>query len=334
MEISQFHDVIKSPQNVRSPVSIKPESPVTFTSFLQQSFDEKGGAAHSTPQETGVSMPQMHPPVFPGMTDWEIYRDEQLLSNPGGDQYFIDQASKGEAEESTSFLERVGKDVRDAFSNLGNFFGHLLFGTETHYRDVEGQVQTAEDRGLIGSLVDFVKDIGSALTVGAWRPDGEAEPASFGERAEFVFSKLKEAFSGDLVGGVGGCVNHMAEDLVLAGWNLVEVIPDATIGNFVVGEKLTTNIFDNGQVAVDYLTDILPAGEAWLRVHSENLGDGELPVLFNLGMPETMQGDVHWETIRNTPFRKTIETIGALLVDVATLTLLDQVEPGSDDRRK
>lgn len=60
----------------------------------------------------------------------------------------------------------------------------------------------------------------------------------------------------------------MAEDRMLTGWNLVEVIPDATIGNLGAGEKLTTTFFDNGQVTIDYLTDILPAGEAWLRVHS------------------------------------------------------------------
>lgn len=334
MEISQFQSVHTSPQIVRGPIANRSASPLSFSDFLPKSPEKTVQTVPTTPPKMVVSMPQMHPPVFPGMSNWETYRDEQLLSNPGGDQYFTDQTPKAEGEEDSSFFERVGKDVGDAFSNLGNFFGHLLFGTETHYRDAEGQVQVAEEHGLIGSLVDFVKDVGSALTMGAWRPDGEAEPAGFGERAEFVFGKLKEAFLGDLVGGVGGSINHMAEDLVLTGWNLVEVIPDATIGNFEAGEKLTTSIFDNGQVAIDYLTDILPAGEAWLRVHSASLGDGELPVLFNLGMPETVEGDARWETIQNTPFRKTIETIGALLVDVVTLTLVERsVNPGSDERR-
>lgn len=333
MEVSQSQGAFTQPQIVHGPTANKPASSSTFSDFLKQSQEKKVQTASPIPQKLDVSMPQMHPPPFPEMSGWQIYRDEQLLSNPGGDQYFTDQASTGKDEEGNSFLERVGKDVRDAFSNLGNFFGHLLFGAETHYRDTEGNVQVTEESGLIGSLVDFVKDVGSALTMGTWRPDGEAEPASFGERAEFVFGKLKEAFFGDLVGGVGGSINHMAEDLVLAGWNLVEVIPDATIGNFAAGEKLTTTIFDNGQVAIDYLTDILPAGEAWLRVHSANLSDSQLPVLFNLGMPETVQGDARWETIRNTPYRKTIETIGALLVDVATLTLFDHFIARSDDRR-
>ena len=333
MEISQFQNQFTSPQIIPTPVVRKPESPLIFSDFLPESPEETTHVTTSSPPPRTEAMPQLFPPILPGMSGWEIYRDEQLLSNPGGDQYFTDQASTAEGKESHSFCERVGKDVSDALANLGNFFGHLLLGTETHYRDTEGQVQVAEERGLVGSLVDFVKDVGSALTMGAWRPDGEKEPAGLGERAEFVFGKLKEAFVGDLVGGVGGSVNHMAEDLVLTGWNLVEVIPDATIGNFVAGERLTTMIFDNGQVAIDYLTDILPAGEAWLRVHSGDLSGGQLPVLFNLDMPETAQGDVRWETIHNTPFRKTIETIGALLADIATLTLLDIVNSGSEDHR-
>jgi hypothetical protein len=126
----------------------------------------------------------------------------------------------------------------------------------------------------------------------------------------------------------------MAGDLVLAGWNLVEVLPDATIGNLESGRKLTTTLFDNGQVWVEYLTDIVPTGDAWLRVHAPSLQEFKLPVVYNLGMPEHFTGDTRWEYIRNTPFRKTIETIGALLADVAIGLSTGQVNLTSDSGPK
>ena len=112
--------------------------------------------------------------------------------------------------------------------------------------------------------------------------------------------------------------------MLLAGWNLVEVAPDATIGNLEAGRQLTTKIFDNGQVVVEYLTDIMPAGDAWLRVHAAKF-DGSshrLPVLYNLKMPERYHTDARWKTARNTPLRKAIQTIGAMVADFVTIQLL------------
>jgi hypothetical protein len=59
-------------------------------------------------------------------------------------------------------------------------------------------------------------------------------------------------------------------------------------------------------------------------VHAANFdGDSRrLPVLYNLKMPERNQTDIRWKTIRNTPLRKTIETIGAIVADVVTIRLL------------
>jgi hypothetical protein len=148
---------------------------------------------------------------------------------------------------------------------------------------------------------------------------------------------MKEAIIGDLVQGVSGSVIHMGEDLALAGWNLVEVLPDATIGNFQEGRKLTTTIFDNGQVAIDYVTDILPMGEAWLRVHASklcNLKDPKLPILYNMNMPEHFTGDVRWRYIRNTPFRKTIETIGSLLADIVAVKIINDAKSTSEERHE
>lgn len=256
------------------------------------------------------------------ISDWEKYRDDQLLSNPGGDHYYLEQNKVvSHPDDQESFWGRLKKDFSDAFSNVKNFFQNLLFGSKIRYRDKNNQIQEAKQRGLIGSVIDFFKDLGSALSFGAWRPDGEAEPKGFLKRCGFFFSKMKEAIFGDLIQGVTGSIVHMGEDLIFAGWNLVESIPDATIGNLKEGKKLTTAIFDNGQVALDYLTDILPSGDAWLRVHSPDLKKLSPPILNNINMPEHSTEDVRWKYVRNTPFRKTIETIGSLLIDVLTLKI-------------
>ncbi|OGQ97540.1 MAG: hypothetical protein A2521_10130 [Deltaproteobacteria bacterium RIFOXYD12_FULL_57_12] len=262
---------------------------------------------------------------------WQKYKDDQLLSNPGGDQYSLEQ-KKILPEPEPSFFKRLGKDLGDAFDNVKNFFSNFLFGATVCRRDANDQIQTTKNKGFVGSIVDFCKDLGSALSFGTWRPDGEAAPQGPMARLAFFAGKIKEAVLGDLLGGIGSSINHMGEDLVLAGWNLVEVLPDATIGNMAAGRQLTSTIFDNGQVAIDYLTDILPFGEAWLRVHAPNLKSGDLPILYNLKLPENYPEDERWQNIRNTPFRKKIETVGALLADIVSLGLLGQITATSEKR--
>lgn len=273
--------------------------------------------------------------TLPSMTDWEKYRDDQLLGNPGGDHYYLKQnAVLSHPADQQSFMGRIGKDISDAFANVKNFFQNFFLGARIRYRDESNQIQEARQRGLLGSVVDFSKDIVSAMSFGLWRPDGEQEPRGIKQRMGFFFSKMKEAVLGDVVQGASGSLIHMGEDLILAGWNLIEVLPDATIGNFSSGRKLTTTIFDNGQVVIDYLTDILPTGEAWLRVHAMNLGGPKglkLPVLYNIRMPERYTEDVRWRYVRNTPLRKKIETIGALLADIITVKCISESELSSDE---
>jgi hypothetical protein len=258
-------------------------------------------------------------------TDWQKYKDDQLLRNPGGDYYHLEErrVSKDSGERK-SFLSRVGKDLSDFFGNVKNFFGNLFMGSKFHYRDENNEIKEATQRGLLGTCVDFVKDVGSALTFGLWHPGEEKGPQGIGERVSHFGSRLKKAFLGDLVEGVPKSVNHMAKNLVLAGLNLAQVVPDATIGNAEAGRKLTTTLFDNGQVMVEYLTDIIPSGDAWFRVHAMNLQGFKAPVLYNLELPEHAKGDARWQYVRNTPFRKTIETIGTLLADIATFGLAGQ----------
>ncbi|MBW1721765.1 MAG: hypothetical protein JRH13_05080 [Deltaproteobacteria bacterium] len=270
-----------------------------------------------------------------GMTDIQKYKDDQLLSNPGGDAYYLDRKEVlPDDRKQESFWGRIGKDLSDAFGNVKNFFKNLLFGSKIHYRDEKGRIREATQRGLLGSVVDFFKDLGSALSFGAWRPDGEESPGGAGKRVVFFFSKLKEAVFGDLLQGGMGSVIHMGEDLLFAGWNLLETVPDATIGNFKAGKELTTRVFDDGQVILDYLTDILPSGEAWVRVHSWDLKKGKPPIILNSGMPEQGVEDSRWKYVRNTPFRKAIETIGSLFTDILTLRFLGQIKLFGEDRHQ
>lgn len=269
------------------------------------------------------------------MSDIRKYKDDQLLSNPGGDHYYLDQRKIiTKPNEQESFWGRVGKDLSDAFANVQNFVRNFLFGSKIHYRDQDGQIREARQRGLVGSVVDFFKDVGSAFTFGAWHPDGEEEPQGFGKRVGVFFSKMKEALFGDLIQGVSGSIIHMGEDLLFAGWNLAEVIPDATIGNVKSGRELTTQVFDNGQVLMDYVTDVLPPGEAWVRVHSPDLKALEPPLVHNAQMPESGSEDERWAYVRNTPFRKTIETIGSLLSDIFTLRFLGHLKILGDERNQ
>jgi hypothetical protein len=269
------------------------------------------------------------------MSSWQKYKDDQLLRNPGGDHYDLEHKKVDvDPPQRKSLWGRIGKNLSDAFGNVKNMFSNFLFGAKICYRDQNNQIREATRKGLVGSIVDFFKDLGSAFSFGHWRPDGSPVPEGFTGRLGHFVSHLKKAFSKDLFDGVGGSVNHMAGNLVLAGWNLAQVLPDATLGNLDAGKKLTTTIFDNGQVFVEYLTDILPAGDAWLRVHAPSFKEGKFPIVYNLGMPERYSGDVRWEYIRNTPFRKSIETVGSLLADVASALTIGEVKFLSDDAPK
>ncbi len=283
--------------------------------------------ARQAPREASAAQPAV-PEGLEGMSDLAKYKDDQLLRNPGGDHYDLEKGVVvTDSKDQESFLGRVGKDLSDSFGNIKNFFQNILMGSKIRYRDEHNQIREATQRGMVGSICDFFKDMGSALSLGYWRPDGSEAPTGVAGRLGYVASKIKDAILGDIIHGVSSSVNRMGKNLVLAGWNLVEVVPDATLGNFEGGRKLTTTVFDNGQVAVEYLTDVMPTGEAWFRVHAWSLKELKAPVLYNIRMPESHPEDVRWRYVRNTPFRKTIETVGALLADVTAIGILGQTGP-------
>jgi len=323
-------------ENSRSSVPVA-SSPSTLQTVVPD-FSLKnvsGLQGISGKKAAGLYEAQEYRPAEPArMSGVQKYKDDQLLLHPGGDHYGLARAENIPDEDGQkSFVNRLGKDISDAFANVKNFFNDFLFGADVRYRDEHGVVQEGTRKGLIGSVVDFFKDLGSAFSLGTWRPDGEAEPEGFLKRAGFFLSKINEAIFGDLVQGICGSAIHMGKDLLFAGWNALEVIPDATVGNLEPGRKLTTAVFDNGQVVMDYLTDIVPFGDAWVRVHSMELKGAKPPLLQNIQREETSTDDLRWKHIRNTPFRKSIETIGALAMDILTLKVLGHTKIFSEERK-
>ena len=359
-QISLWKPVLDT--SFRTPITLPPRGTVSFNAVLAESAASQSkarnpvqqGAASNFSSPQGLIEPppraasnskaidayqqQENQPIETKKTSgFQKYRDDQLLSNPGGDHYYLNQKKVlSDPKDQDSFWGRLKKDLSDAAGNVKNFFNNVLFGAKFHYRDENDQIQEAKKKGFVGSLVDFVKDVGSAFSFGAWRPDGEEAPQGFVKRIGFFFSKMKEAVFGDLIQGVSGSVVNMGEDLIFAGWNVAETLPDATLGNFKAGRDATSAVFDNGQVVMDYLTDILPSGEASVRVHAldlKNLKKIKPPIYNNLKRPERTKGDERWQYVRNTPFRKTIETIGTLFMDILSLDLAGRIELFSEEKK-
>jgi hypothetical protein len=284
--------------------------------------------------EIAASAYQANAPTSKPPSDLQKYIDDQLLGNPGGDRYNLD-AKEVKPAGTHSFAQRIGKDAADAFGNVRNFFANFFLGAKFCYRNEQGEIKEGRKRGVLATIGDFFKDLGSVLSFGTWRPDGEAEPKGFRQRLKFSCLKLKEAVVDDLLKGLPASVNHMTEDTLIAAWNIAEIVPDATIGNFEVGEKAVSKVFDGGQVLIDYVTDVIPTGEGWQRVHAWSLKKGKPPILHNLEKSERDSEDSRWRFIRNTAFRKTVETIGSLVADVLTFGLVRWVtSSGSKPRHE
>ena len=249
---------------------------------------------------------------------YKIYKEDQLMSNPGGDSFFISRVSGviDNGYDHSRISKRVGKDLADAGNNLLNAVKDLGIGAKFKYVDKHGDVKEGRKIGFAGTVANFFKDITSGLTFGLYSPYGEVKPQGGVARVKHLFKKIfKDALVGDIVKGVPGSVNNIGEDVMFAGLNAVEAVTDATIGNFKAGRKATTAIFDNTQVAMDFITDVLPGGEASIRARSFKLAKGlkGLPIINNITSPEKKDDEKEWKYVRNTSFRKVLETIPSLI---------------------
>lgn len=289
-------------------------------------------------ETTAASLPSASMPAGAPATQAAMYKEDQLLAHPGGDDYFLNGVSAvyNPAADRSRFENRIGKDLDDVGANLLNLAKDLTDGSEFKYVAADGSIKDGKRTGLMGTVGRFFGDLLSGLTFGAYTPEGEQKPEGFVDSVAHFFKKIfYDAVVKDVLVGVPQSVINVGKDAAFAAINLLQVVPDATIGNFEWGRTLTTTVFDNGQVAVDYLTDIAPGGNAWLRVHAAGrAGDFGLPIFYNLDTPEMGLADPRWAYVRNTPFRKTIETVGSLLGDAAFSLLASGQIPGtSSDQR-
>jgi hypothetical protein len=249
---------------------------------------------------------------------YKTYKEDQLMSNPGGDNFFLNKT--GEVVDNnydhSRITNRVGKDLADAGNNFLNAVKDLGIGAKIKYVDKHGNIQNGRKVGLAGTVVNFFKDVASGLSFGLYSPKGEVKPQGGAGRVKHLFKKIfKDALVGDIVKGVPKSAIHIGEDIMFAGLNAIEAVPDATIGNFKAGREVTTAVFDNAQVVMDFATDVLPGGDASGRTRSFNLARGikGLPIINNLTTPEEEQDKKDWRYVRNTSFRKVIETIPSLI---------------------
>jgi len=270
------------------------------------------------PEKMFVNNEVSKPPRSSLVGQYKTYKEDQLMSNPGGDNFFLSKTGEviDNNYDHSKITKRVGKDLADAGGNLLNAVKDLGIGAKVKYVDKHGNIQNGRKVGLAGTVVNFFKDVASGLSFGVYSPKGEVKPQGAVGRVKHVFKKIvKDALIGDIVKGVPKSAIHIGEDIMFAGLNAIEAVPDATIGNFKAGRKLTTAVFDNTQVAMDFVTDVIPGGDASARTRSFNLAKGikGLPIINNLTKPEGKEDDAEWKYVRNTSFRKVIETIPSLI---------------------
>jgi len=252
------------------------------------------------------------------LEQYKTYKEDQLMSNPGGDNFFLSKAGKviDNNYDHSKITKRVGKDLSDTGNNLLNAVKDLGIGAKIKYVDKNGNIQDGRKVGLVGTVANFFKDTVSGLSFGLYSPKGEIKPQGGVARVKHLFKKIfKDALVGDIVKGVPKSAIHVGEDIMFAGLNAIEAVPDATIGNFKAGRKVTTAIFDNTQVAMDFVTDAIPGGDASARTRSFSLAKGlkGLPILNNLTRPKEKQDEAEWQYVRNTKFRKVLETIPSMI---------------------
>lgn len=264
--------------------------------------------------QTFYSHTKTEPPSMSLKDQLKKYKEDQLLSKPGGDNYDLSKDSNviDYHKDQSKFTLRVGKDLKDAADNFKNMFKDIGAGATIKYVGKDGRIMEAQKVGFAGTLINFFKDIASGITCGKYTPKGEIAPDNALEATKHFFKKIfVDAVFKDVIVGVPRSAIHVGEDAVFTCLNLAETIPDATVGNFKAGREATTEIFDDTQVFVDFVTDVIPTGEAGSRTHAFSFRNGlkGLPIVHNITMPEQGNEGENWKYVRNTPLRKTVESV-------------------------
>ena len=152
------------------------------------------------------------------------YKEDQLLSKPGGDNFTI---NNGNGVDQSKFTVRVGKDLKDAGENFKNIFKDIGAGATIKYIDKDGNIKEGKKVGFAGTIVNFFKDMASGITFGKYTPEGEDAPDNALEATKHFFKKIfVDALFKDAVVGIPRSAIHVGEDAVFACINLAETIPD------------------------------------------------------------------------------------------------------------
>ncbi len=285
---------------------------------MQAKFDQRMPKT----KQGDPDVPAYTPAESRGLNAVQLYKQDQLFNIPGGDFYFLKPDGSMEYNpnyDHSNFEDRVGKDLEDAVANVQCAMDNIGEGAKYTYVDAEGKMQTAQKTGLFKTLKNFVQNVVDGLNGGKENqenaPEGTLQKIGYAGKKIFIDGLVK-----NIILGVPQAMLNIGENLFAATINAMEAVPDATIGTTEIGRKLTTTVFDNAQVSLSYITDVMPTGEAWLRVHAAGSKDDgfKLPYLYNLKTPQQGLEDMRWAHVRNTPFRKVIETVGCIFSDILT----------------
>ncbi|HHT9124472.1 MAG TPA: hypothetical protein ACFYD6_01490 [Candidatus Brocadiia bacterium] len=299
----------------------KPEPP-TFDNVLK--LESQSRESRVEGQNPGLQTPDSGLTTHSFMEQMRMYKEDRLLSSPGGDSVFVDANGKvaNKGVEHTCLIKRVGKDIKDAKSNFVNMLKDASCSAKFSYITQDGKIEDGQRVGLVKTLENFFKDLFSGISLGTYTPRAEEKPSGADETVKHSLKKVfLDAVYKDVAVGIPRGAVQIVKDAALVCLNLAEAIPDATIGITKTGEGVTTKVFDNTQVALNFFTDILPGGEGRGRVYAFKLDKGikGLPLIHNLTTPEQGTDEADFQHVRNTSFRKTIETISSIIPLSTTL---------------
>ena len=127
-----------------------------------------GGISASAPSffsyHPGSNIPiekeNMAKPLLSELSFWEQiqrYKEEQLLSNPGGDsvEWQEEGVSMACRPDVTPFWKRIGKDLKDTAANLVNLWKDIGSGAAFNYFTKNGEIHHAKNRGLLKIAGNF-----------------------------------------------------------------------------------------------------------------------------------------------------------------------------------
>jgi len=256
---------------------------------------------------------------------------------------------------------RLGNDFKDAGRNLENLFGDIFFGAKKNYVVEDGSVKTTKkSKGVLGSVFDGIKNIVYEGPKNIVKGEvGTGLKNMFWDGTIGMVGNTLQAGGNIIDDGVGFAVNGVIEptfDLTIGNLhsNLSSVPSDAlqTIVDFstdiIPGNEAWMRVHDPLEMVKDSPSEESEIKKVGEKVENSNSEKSEnkkhenpieeryklnltWPIVNNWKTPEfAIEGDNLRNTVRNTKFRKIIETSGSLAADLLVLDLFEG-DGGGDD---